>query len=182
MKGLLLFLAGLLLGANAVYFLVTRECPAPRTDQPISVAETVAPVRVEPSPSPPVHSSSFCRADPHVIRLSRFGIVHGALVLFAIALLLRAAHVQIWQGGEWEARDPGAVGSRCLGARLEERVVLPCGQVTCSVVRSISNLSLSKVVSSAGRVRCRRARILVWRCSSCSIISRRGTGWLLPML
>jgi cell division protein FtsI (penicillin-binding protein 3) len=39
-----------------------------------------------------------------VIRLSRFGIVHGALVLFAIALLLRAAHVQIWQGGEWEAR------------------------------------------------------------------------------
>ena len=39
-----------------------------------------------------------------MIRLSRFGIVHGALVLFAIALLLRAAHVQIWQGGEWEAR------------------------------------------------------------------------------
>jgi cell division protein FtsI (penicillin-binding protein 3) len=39
-----------------------------------------------------------------VIRLSRFGIVHGALVLFAIALLLRAAHVQIWQGQEWEAR------------------------------------------------------------------------------
>ena len=39
-----------------------------------------------------------------MIRLSRFGIVHGALVLFAIALLLRAAHVQIWQGAEWEAR------------------------------------------------------------------------------
>jgi cell division protein FtsI (penicillin-binding protein 3) len=39
-----------------------------------------------------------------VIRLSRFGIIHGALVLFATALLLRAAHVQIWQGGEWEAR------------------------------------------------------------------------------
>lgn len=39
-----------------------------------------------------------------MIRLSRFGIVHGALVLFAIALLLRAAHVQIWQGGAWEAR------------------------------------------------------------------------------
>ena len=39
-----------------------------------------------------------------MIRLSRFGIVHGALVLFAIALVLRAAHVQIWQGGEWEAR------------------------------------------------------------------------------
>ena len=39
-----------------------------------------------------------------MIRLSRFGIVHGALVLFAIALLLRAGHIQIWQGGEWEAR------------------------------------------------------------------------------
>jgi murein DD-endopeptidase MepM/ murein hydrolase activator NlpD len=32
MKGLLLFLAGLLVGANVVYFLVTRECPAPRSD------------------------------------------------------------------------------------------------------------------------------------------------------
>lgn len=39
-----------------------------------------------------------------MIRLSRFGVVHGALVLFAIALLLRAAHLQIWQGGQWEER------------------------------------------------------------------------------
>lgn len=58
MKGLLLFLAGLLLGANAAYFLVARECPAPRADQPASVAETIAPVRVEPSPSPPVRTSA----------------------------------------------------------------------------------------------------------------------------
>lgn len=39
-----------------------------------------------------------------MIRLSRFGVVHGALILFAIALLVRAAHLQIWQGGEWEER------------------------------------------------------------------------------
>ena len=39
-----------------------------------------------------------------MIRLSRFGIVHGALVLFAIALIMRAAHLQIWQGAEWETR------------------------------------------------------------------------------
>jgi cell division protein FtsI (penicillin-binding protein 3) len=39
-----------------------------------------------------------------VIRLSRFGVVHGALILFAIALLVRAAHLQIWQGGQWEER------------------------------------------------------------------------------
>ena len=58
MKGVLLFLAGLLVGANVVYFLVTRGCPAPRADQPMPVAETVAPVRVEPSPSPPVSTST----------------------------------------------------------------------------------------------------------------------------
>lgn len=58
MKGLLLFLAGLLVGANVVYFLVARECPAPRADQPIPVAETVAPVRVEPSPSPSASTST----------------------------------------------------------------------------------------------------------------------------
>ena len=39
-----------------------------------------------------------------MIRLSRFGVIHGALVLFAIALLARAAQLQIWQGSEWEAR------------------------------------------------------------------------------
>lgn len=32
MKGVLLFLAGLMVGANVVYFVVTRQCPAPRSD------------------------------------------------------------------------------------------------------------------------------------------------------
>jgi peptidoglycan LD-endopeptidase LytH len=64
MKGLLLFLAGLLLGANAVYFLAARECPAPRADQPISVSETVAPVRIEPSPSPAAPASATTVASP----------------------------------------------------------------------------------------------------------------------
>ena len=64
MKGLLLFLAGLLLGANAVYFLVARECPEPRTDQPMSVAEAIAPVRVDPSPSPPAPTSATTVAGP----------------------------------------------------------------------------------------------------------------------
>ena len=67
MKGLLLFLAGLLLGANAVYFLVTRECPAPRADQPISVSETVAPVRIEPSPPPAAPASATTIASPPAI-------------------------------------------------------------------------------------------------------------------
>jgi cell division protein FtsI (penicillin-binding protein 3) len=39
-----------------------------------------------------------------VIRLSRFGIVHGALVVFAAALVARAGYVQLWQGARWEAR------------------------------------------------------------------------------
>ena len=38
-----------------------------------------------------------------MIRLSRFGIVHGALVVFGVALLVRAAYVQLWQRDEWEA-------------------------------------------------------------------------------
>jgi cell division protein FtsI (penicillin-binding protein 3) len=42
-----------------------------------------------------------------VIRLSRFGIVHGALIVFAVALLARAAYVQLWQRGTWETRARG---------------------------------------------------------------------------
>jgi cell division protein FtsI (penicillin-binding protein 3) len=34
----------------------------------------------------------------------RIGLLHGALALFAVALLLKAAHVQLWQRGRWAAR------------------------------------------------------------------------------
>ena len=37
-------------------------------------------------------------------RVSRLGIVHGALALFAAALVGKAAQVQLWQGAMWEAR------------------------------------------------------------------------------
>jgi murein DD-endopeptidase MepM/ murein hydrolase activator NlpD len=59
MKGLLLFLAGLLVGANVVYFLVTRECPAPRTDETradqaeASAAASPGAARMPQSPSVP---------------------------------------------------------------------------------------------------------------------------------
>jgi murein DD-endopeptidase MepM/ murein hydrolase activator NlpD len=59
MKGLLLFLAGLLVGANVVYFLVTRECPAPRTDvarvEPVGASTSATPgaVRLRQSPTIP---------------------------------------------------------------------------------------------------------------------------------
>jgi cell division protein FtsI (penicillin-binding protein 3) len=39
-----------------------------------------------------------------MVRVSRAGIVHGALVLFAGALVVRAADVQLVQGGMWAAR------------------------------------------------------------------------------
>lgn len=39
-----------------------------------------------------------------MIRLSRFGIVHGVLVLFAAALVVRAGFVQLWQREAWEAK------------------------------------------------------------------------------
>lgn len=37
-------------------------------------------------------------------RVSRLAIVHGALALFAAALVGKAAQVQLWQGAMWEAR------------------------------------------------------------------------------
>jgi len=59
MKGLLLFLAGLLVGANVVYFLVTRECPPPRSDvagadqAEASAAARPGAARIPQSPSVP---------------------------------------------------------------------------------------------------------------------------------
>ena len=37
-------------------------------------------------------------------RVSRAGIVHGALGVFAAALVIKAAQVQLWQGAAWAAR------------------------------------------------------------------------------
>ena len=53
MKGLLLFLAGLLVGANVMYFLVTRECPAPRTDVTQAARTPQAPSTSSPVPATP---------------------------------------------------------------------------------------------------------------------------------
>ena len=39
-----------------------------------------------------------------MLRISRIGLVHAALALFATALVARAAHVQLWQGARWSAR------------------------------------------------------------------------------
>jgi murein DD-endopeptidase MepM/ murein hydrolase activator NlpD len=64
MNGLLLFLAGLLVGANVAYFLVTRDCPAPRSDvaradQPGAPVATTSPAeRIQPSPSIPASGSA----------------------------------------------------------------------------------------------------------------------------
>ena len=51
MKGLLLFLAGVLVGANVVYFLVTRESPSPRTTQSVTATadSAVPPEAVRPA-------------------------------------------------------------------------------------------------------------------------------------
>src|SRR5918911_2315488 len=37
-------------------------------------------------------------------RSSRIGLVHSALALVALALIAKAAHVQLWQRGRWTAR------------------------------------------------------------------------------
>jgi len=42
-----------------------------------------------------------------VIRVSRVGVVNGAFVLFAVALLGRAAWVQVGQADRWRARATG---------------------------------------------------------------------------
>ena len=77
MKGLLLFLAGLLVGANVVYFLVTRECRAPRSDvahadQPgapaaVSPGTTAIPSPVSDGPSPAVAPPATTAATPSPI-------------------------------------------------------------------------------------------------------------------
>ena len=53
MKSLLLFLAGVLLGANVVYFVVARDCRAPITDKTITPAATPVPAAQSPAASPP---------------------------------------------------------------------------------------------------------------------------------
>ena len=35
---------------------------------------------------------------------SRIGIIHGALGAFALALVVKSGHVQLWQGTAWAAR------------------------------------------------------------------------------
>jgi cell division protein FtsI (penicillin-binding protein 3) len=42
-----------------------------------------------------------------VIRVSRVGVVHGAFVVFAVALVLRSAHVQLGEADRWRARARG---------------------------------------------------------------------------
>ncbi|MDQ3996920.1 MAG: penicillin-binding protein 2, partial [Gemmatimonadota bacterium] len=37
-------------------------------------------------------------------RARRIGLVHAGLALFAVALLAKAAHVQLWERGRWAAR------------------------------------------------------------------------------
>ena len=39
-----------------------------------------------------------------MIRPTRLQLVHGSLALFAVALVLRAAQVQLWQGDLWRHR------------------------------------------------------------------------------
>lgn len=39
-----------------------------------------------------------------MLRISRAGLIHGALLLFAGALVVRAAQVQLWQGRAWTGR------------------------------------------------------------------------------
>ena len=41
-----------------------------------------------------------------MLRISRIGLVHTALAMFAVALVTKAAHVQLWQGARWSARAP----------------------------------------------------------------------------
>lgn len=55
MRGLLLFLAGLLVGANVVYFLVNRECPTPATTAatPSSVSAPTTMSAPRPAAAPP---------------------------------------------------------------------------------------------------------------------------------
>jgi murein DD-endopeptidase MepM/ murein hydrolase activator NlpD len=64
MKGLLLFLAGVLVGANVVYFLVTREPPPPRPTQSVAATADIAVAPAAGPPAPPVTAPASPAALP----------------------------------------------------------------------------------------------------------------------
>jgi hypothetical protein len=64
MKGLLLFLAGVLVGANVVYFLVTREPPPPRPTQSVAATADIAVAPAAGPPAPPLNAPAYPASQP----------------------------------------------------------------------------------------------------------------------
>ena len=63
-----------------------------------------------------------------VLRRSRTGVIHLALIAFAIALVARAAYVGLWEGRTWAAhaaREHETAGRRPLAARSDSRCGWP---------------------------------------------------------
>ena len=85
-----------------------------------------------------------------MVRRSRLTIIHGALLAFAGVLLLRAARVQLWEGGSWAAR-----GER---QQIAESIVpAPRGDIRdASGVALAESRELVRLYIAPGEVRDRR--------------------------
>ena len=64
MRGLLLFLAGLLVGANLVYFFVNRQCPAPAATVVAATTGSTVPATPPATTAAPAHRAPASPAPP----------------------------------------------------------------------------------------------------------------------
>lgn len=96
MKSLLLFLAGVLVGANVVYFMVARDCRAPITDKttPATAPAPATPSPVASQPSAPAAGSAAPSTAPPAVTDAAPAVTAAALVqLSGSGLLLPVAGI-----------------------------------------------------------------------------------------
>ncbi len=119
MKSLLLFLAGVLVGANVVYFMVARDCRAPVTDTTITPAAAPAPatsVAAANQPSTPLAAVATTPTPPTVAPVAPPAVTAAALAqLSGSGLLLPVAGITAKQltdtftDARGEGRSPEAL-------------------------------------------------------------------------
>jgi cell division protein FtsI (penicillin-binding protein 3) len=103
----------------------------------------------------------------------RIGLVHAALALFAIALLTKAAHVQLWQQGRWSARAARQqIAVRPVPAPRGE--ILDAAGEALVRSRDVVRLEIApREVRDRGALRRRLERLGVTRAAALRAVDRR---------
>jgi cell division protein FtsI (penicillin-binding protein 3) len=110
----------------------------------------------------------------------RVGLVHAALALFAAALLLKAAHVQLWQQGRWAARAARQqVAVRPLPPRRGE--ILDAAGEVLARSREVIRLEIApREVRNRAALRRRLERLGVARAAALRAVDPRRTWVTVP--